>query len=114
MQTATCNLSVSNNVVDFGKLSINRPDTWPRQKLTLTSDSCSQIGMAEMRVLSNGSPKSSDNTLLLNKLTGDSAARVSAWLFIAQMISTISIRLMPILLTSAIATVLQIIVLVFS
>lgn len=74
MQTATCNLSVSSNVVDFGKLSINRPDTWPRQKLTLTSDSCSQVGMAEMRVLSNGSPKSSDNTLLLNKLTGDSAA----------------------------------------
>lgn len=69
----TCNLSVNSPVIDFGELSFNNIDAWPAQMVTLISNNCSQVGLAEMHILANGNPTKS-NVFLLNKLTGDDAA----------------------------------------
>lgn len=73
----TCNLSVNSPVIDFGELSFNNENAWPAQTVTLTSNNCSQVGLAEMHILANGNPTGGDPLTaywLLNKLTGDDAA----------------------------------------
>lgn len=71
----TCNLSVNNNTIDFGTLYISKPNSWPTKEVILTSNGCSQVGTAQLRILSNGHRYSSMVLALGNQLTGDNAAK---------------------------------------
>lgn len=71
----TCNLSVNSNMIDFGNLYLRDPDSWPTKEVILTSNNCSQVGTAQLRILSNGHQYSSKVLALGNQLTGDNAAK---------------------------------------
>lgn len=80
VKPTTCNLAVPSPTVDFGEVNAKDKDsTIALQQFTLISGTCSQLGMAEMRILSNGNPVGGQgadgSTYLLNKLTGDDAAQ---------------------------------------
>lgn len=71
----TCNLSINSNTIDFGTLYISKPNSWPTKEVILTSNGCSQVGTAQLRILSNGHRYSSKVLALGNQLTGDNAAK---------------------------------------
>lgn len=71
----TCDLSVNSNMIDFGNLYLRDPDSWPTKEVILTSNNCSQVGTAQLRILSNGHRYSSKVLALGNQLTGDNAAK---------------------------------------
>ena len=75
----TCNLSVDRTNVDFGVFSFVRyggggARNGPNQQISVRNSNCTMLTSMEVRILSNGNPVSSDQHLLLNKLTGDDAA----------------------------------------
>lgn len=75
----TCNLSVDRTNVDFGAFNFLQyggggAKNGPNQKIVVNNSNCTMLTNMEYRILSNGNPVSSDQHLLLNKLTGDDAA----------------------------------------
>lgn len=70
----TCNLSINSSTIDFGKLYARAPETWSDKEVILTSNGCSQVGAAQLRILSNGH-LAKGFTALGNQLTGDNAAQ---------------------------------------
>lgn len=76
----TCNLSVDRTNVDFGAFNFLQygggggAKNGPKQEISVSNSNCTMLTYMEYRILSNGNPVSSDQHLLLNKLTGDDAA----------------------------------------
>lgn len=75
----TCNLSVDRASVDFGAFNFLQyggggAKNGPTQSISVQNSNCTMLTYMEYRILSNGNPVSSDQHLLLNKLTGDDAA----------------------------------------
>lgn len=75
----TCNLSVDRTNVDFGTFSFVRYDgggarNGPNQQIVVRNSNCTMLTYTDIRILSNGNPVSSDQHLLLNKLTDDGSA----------------------------------------
>ncbi|HEE0106113.1 TPA: fimbrial protein [Citrobacter gillenii] len=70
----TCNLSINSPTIDFGKLYVSKPKSWPTKEVILTSNGCSQVGAAQLRILSNGH-MAKGFIALGNQLTGDNAAQ---------------------------------------
>lgn len=75
----TCNLSVDRTSVDFGAFNFLQyggggAKNGPTQSISVQNSNCTMLTYMEYRILSNGNPVSSDQHLLLNKLTGDDAA----------------------------------------
>lgn len=75
----TCNLSVDRTSVDFGAFNFLQyggggAKNGPTQSISVRNNNCTMLTKIEYRILSNGNPVSSDQHLLLNKLTGDDAA----------------------------------------
>jgi type 1 fimbria pilin len=75
----TCNLSVDRTNVAFGAFNFLQyggggAKNGPMQEISVSSSNCTMLTYSETRILSNGNPVSSDQHLLLNKLTGDDAA----------------------------------------
>lgn len=75
----TCNLSVDRTSVDFGAFNFLQyggggAKNGPTQSISVHNSNCTMLTYMEYRILSNGNPLSSDQHLLLNKLTGDDAA----------------------------------------